>query len=94
MALLKWVVEQRIESVLIDPGKPWQNGTTESFIGKFRDEYLAMEWLGNRIEAEVVIGDWRQHYNTVRPHSNLKYEIPEAFGRKQPKDLLTGATPN
>lgn len=94
VALLKWVVDQRIESVLIDPGKPWQNGTTESFNGKFRDECLAMEWFRNRIEARVVIEDWRQHYNTVRPHSSLNYETPEAFGRKKPTALLTGATPN
>jgi putative transposase len=26
-ALLSWVVEQGIETALIDPGKPWQNGT-------------------------------------------------------------------
>ena len=65
VALLKWIVEQGIESALIDPGKPWQNGTTESFNGKFRDECLAMEWFRNRIEAKVVIEDWRQHYNTV-----------------------------
>src|SRR2546430_735188 len=32
-ALLAWIVEQGIEIVLIDPGKPWQNGTTESFNG-------------------------------------------------------------
>jgi putative transposase len=94
LALLKWVVDQRIESVLIDPGKPWQNGTTESFNGKFRDECLAMEWFRNRIEAKVVIEDWRQHYNTVRPHSSLQYETPEAFSTKQSKRLLTGATPN
>jgi len=54
-ALLKWVTEQAIELALIDPGKPWQNGTTESFNGKFRDECLAMEWFRNRIEAKIVI---------------------------------------
>src|SRR6476620_4579797 len=36
-ALLKWVVDQGIVTALIDPGKPWQNGATESFNGKFRD---------------------------------------------------------
>jgi transposase InsO family protein len=61
VALLKWVVEQNIESVLIDPGKPWQNGTTESFNGKLRDECPAMEWFRNRIEAKVVVEDWRQY---------------------------------
>ena len=94
VALLKWIVEQKIESVLIDPGKPWQNGTTESFNGKFRDECLAAEWFRNRLEARVVIEDWRRHYNTVRPHSSLNYETPEAFSKKESKDLLTGASPN
>ena len=90
-ALLKWVTEQAIELALIDPGKPWQNGTTESFNGKFRDECLAMEWFRNRIEAKIVIEDWRQHYNSVRPHSSLNYETPEAFSKKAFNDLLTGA---
>jgi putative transposase len=94
IALLKWVTEQGIESALIDPGKPWQNGANESFNGKFRDECLAMEWFRNRIEAKVVIEDWRQHYNTVRPHSSLHYETPEAFGKKALKALSTGAIPD
>lgn len=36
--LLKWIGDQGIETALIDPGKPWQNGALESFNGKFRDE--------------------------------------------------------
>ena len=32
-ALLKWIADQGIETALIDPGKPWQNGTNESFNG-------------------------------------------------------------
>ncbi|MCF8199749.1 MAG: integrase core domain-containing protein [Sulfuritalea sp.] len=36
-ALIKWALEQQIETAFIDPGKPWQNGTNESFNGKFRD---------------------------------------------------------
>jgi putative transposase len=39
-ALLAWIVDQGIDTALIDPGKPWQNGTGESFNGKFRDECL------------------------------------------------------
>ena len=42
-SLIKWIVDQGIETALIDPGKPWQNGTTESFNGKFRDECLSLE---------------------------------------------------
>jgi putative transposase len=94
VALLKWVSEQGIECALIDPGKPWQNGTTESFNGKFRDECLAMEWFRNRLEARIVIEDWRQHYNQIRPHSGLNYETPEAFSRKAATTLSTGAIPS
>ncbi len=81
-ALLAWIVEQGIEIVLIDPGKPWQNGTTESFNGKFRDECLGLEWFRSRAEAKVVIEAWRRHYNEVRPHSSLGYLTPLEFVTK------------
>lgn len=78
-ALLKWATDQNLDMALIDPGKPWQNGTTESFNGKFRDECLSMEWFRNRIEAKAVIEQWRQHYNHIRPHSSLGNQTPAAF---------------
>ena len=40
---LKWAAEAKIETAFIDPGKPWQNGTNESFNCKFRDECQSME---------------------------------------------------
>jgi putative transposase len=81
-ALLKWITEQGIETALIDPGKPWQNGATESFNGKFRDECLNLEWFRSRAEAKVVIETWRRHYNEVRPHSSLGYLTPAAFAAR------------
>ena len=78
-ALLKWIADQGIATALIDPGKPWQNGTIESFNGKFRDECLSMEWFRSQAEAKVVIESWRQHYNEVRPHSSLGYLTPAEF---------------
>jgi putative transposase len=70
-ALLSWIVAQRIGTALIEPGKPWQNGVTESFNGNFRDECLSLEWFRSRAEAKVVIESWLRHYNAVRPHSTL-----------------------
>jgi putative transposase len=81
-ALLKWIVDQGIGTALIDPGKPWQNGATESLIGKFRDECLSLEWFRSRAEAKVVIEGWRRHYNEVRPHSSLGYLTPAEFVAK------------
>lgn len=90
-ALLKWAVDEGLESVLIEPGKPWQNGTNESFNGKFRDECLSMEWFRNRLEAKVIIEDWRRHYNEIRPHSSLNYRTPAQFVASIQKDLSTEA---
>lgn len=81
-AILKWLQEAHIDTAAIDPGKPWQNGTNESFNGKFRDECLSMEWFRNRVDAKIMIESWRQHYNEVRPHSSLGNLTPAAFKQK------------
>jgi Integrase core domain len=39
------MTDQGTGTALIDPGKPWQNGVSESFNGKFRDECLSLEWF-------------------------------------------------
>ena len=41
-AILRWLQTVQIETALIDPGKPWQNGADESFNGKFRDQHLSL----------------------------------------------------
>ena len=81
-AVLKWVSDSGIDTALIDPGKPWQNGANESFNGKFRDECLGMQWFKNRIDAKVAIEDWRQLYNEVRPHSSLQNLTPSEYARR------------
>ncbi len=81
-ALLGWIVDQGIETALIEPGKPWQNGVVESFNGKFRDECLSLEWFRSRAEAKVLIEQWRRHYNAVRPHSSLGYLTPDEFAQR------------
>lgn len=84
-AVLRWLRSAGIDTVLNDPGKPWQNGTNESFNGKFRDECLGMEWFRNRTEAKVVIEGWRVHYNEDRPHSSIAYMTPSAFKKQEAK---------
>jgi putative transposase len=90
-ALLEWTSKESLQLALIEPGKPWQNGTNESFNGKFRDECLSMEWFRNRLEAKIVIEDWRKHYNDVRPHSSLNYQTPNEFKLSLSSNLTTGA---
>jgi putative transposase len=90
-AVLQWLTASNIDTALIDPGKPWQNGANESFNGKFRDECLSLEWFRNRTEAKIVIENWRRHYNEVRPHSSLDYKTPVEFKTKTSTTTPTGA---
>lgn len=78
-AIQKWLREENIKTAYIDPGKPWQNGVNESLNGKLRDECLNMEWFKNRRHSKVVIEQWRQHYNAIRPHMSLGYLTPHEF---------------
>jgi putative transposase len=91
-ALLRWVTDERIETAFIDPGKPWQNGTDESFNGRFRDECLSLEWFRSRSEAAPLIEAWRKHYNEVRPHSSLGYLTPREFKKRHKAENRSGAT--
>ena len=92
-AILRWLGDERIDTAHIDPGKPWQNGTDESFNGRLREECLDLEWFRNREEACVLIEAWRIHYNGIRPHSSLGYLTPNEFKRKYTDSTTpTGAT--
>lgn len=75
-AIRDWLKQAGTDTAYIDPGKPWQNGTAESFFDKFRRECLDTEWFHCRKEAQVIIEDFRQQYNQERPHSSLGYLTP------------------
>lgn len=78
-AVLRWTLDSKVDTALIDPGKPWQNGSNESFNGKFRDECLSLHWFKNRIDAKILIEEFRREYNEVRPHSSLGQLTPHQF---------------
>jgi transposase InsO family protein len=48
-----------------------------------RDELLAREAFDTLLEAKVLIERWRQHYNTIRPHSALGYQPPARDHRRR-----------
>ncbi len=78
-AVLIWAAHNGIDWHYIQPGKPQQNGYTESLNDKIRDECLNEHWFCNLAEARKIIEDWRQDYNHVRPHSSLNYLTPAEF---------------
>tara|TARA_R110000787_G_scaffold71920_18_gene160209 strand:+ start:368 stop:1189 length:822 start_codon:yes stop_codon:yes gene_type:complete len=71
-----WLARLGVKTLYIEPGSPWENGYNESFNGKLRDELLNGEIFYTLKEAKVLIERWRQHYNTIRPHSSLGYKPP------------------
>lgn len=72
----EWLPTLGTSPMYIEPGSPWENGYNESFNGKLRDECLNEEIFYSLKEAQVVIEQWRKHYNTKRPHSSLGYRPP------------------
>lgn len=63
-------------TLYIEPGSPRENGYCESFNGKLRDEFLNGEIFYSLKEVRLLIEQLRQHYNTQRPHSSLRYRPP------------------
>jgi transposase InsO family protein len=75
-ALREWIAAVGSQTAYIEPGSPWENGYCESFNSKLRDELLNGEIFFSLAEAQVLIEAWRRHFNSVRPHSSLKYRPP------------------
>ena len=70
----------------IDPGSPWQNPWVESYGARMRDELLAIEHLDSLLEAQVLVADWRNDYNTYRPHSALGMLTPAEYADQWAKN--------
>ena len=68
---VEWLADLGVKTAYIAPGSPLENGYNESFNDRLRDEFLRCESFSTLKEAQVLIEDWRVHYNDVRPHSAL-----------------------
>ncbi|EKT4100070.1 IS3 family transposase [Stenotrophomonas maltophilia] len=78
-AFIAWTQQHGIQHLLIEPGRPMQNGYIESFNGKFRDECLNEHWFTSLVQSRSVIAEWRRDYNQVRPHSSCGRIPPAQF---------------
>ncbi len=58
-AVRQWLDRIGVKTPYIEPGSPWENGYTESFNGKLRDEVLNTEIFYTLKEDEVIIEKWR-----------------------------------
>jgi putative transposase len=80
----RWAYAHGVKLFFIDPGKPMQNASIESFNGRFREECLDQCWFTSLAEARRIIEAWRVDYNQHRPHTSLRMATPAAFAAARP----------
>jgi len=78
-AIKEWLELSGVRTLYIEPGSPWENAYSETFISRFSDELLKREVFACLLEAKVLVEDYRGHYNHHRPHSALGYRTPAEF---------------
>ncbi len=78
-AIKQWLEVSGVRTLYIEPGSPWENAYSETFISRFSDELLKREVFADLLEAKVLVEDYRGHYNHHRPHSALGYRTPAEF---------------
>jgi putative transposase len=100
-AVREWLRWLEVLTLFIAPGSPWENGYSESFNGRWRDEPLDREIFYTLQDAQVLIEGWRQHATAARPHSALRYRPPATetraplpLGRPQRFALDLAGSPN
>ncbi len=81
MAILRWSQEAGIDWHYIAPGKPTQNAFIESFNGRLRDELLNETLFSSLDHAREALADWKDDYNTVRPHSAIGNLPPAIYAK-------------
>lgn len=60
-----WLAQSGVQTLYIEPGKPWQNGKEEPFNGTLRDECLNMHVFTSIAEAYVRLGSFRQQSQSL-----------------------------
>ncbi len=87
-AIKRWLAACGVKTLYIEPGAPWENAYSETFISRLRDELLRREVFANLKEAKVLAEDYRDHYNHHRPHGSLGYLTPKEFAEIEKPPLL------
>ena len=81
-AMHRWAYGNGVQLKPIEPGKPNQNATIESFNGRFRDECLNEHGFVSMAHAKAIIRQWQREYNEKRPKKALSGNTPAAYARQ------------
>ena len=78
-AVKRWLEGSGVRTLYVEPGSPWENAYSETFISRLGDELLKREEFTSLLEAKILVEEYRNHYNQERPHSALGYRTPAEF---------------
>jgi putative transposase len=92
-AFMAWCQKHKIQHILIQPGRPMQNGYVESLNDTLRDECLSQEVFLTLRQARQALARWQTDYNQIRPHSSLGRIPPAEFVRRKRCDQSAQAHP-
>lgn len=97
--LEQWCSDRQITLQFIQPGKPMQNGYIERSNGSIRRELLNGYLFYSLAEVRSMSEEWKQDYNTERPHKSLGYLSPsnyldQYYGSSNDETLLYPQTAN
>lgn len=73
-----YLKENKVQISASDPGSPWQNGWSESFFSRFKQESGNLNRFSTLGELIEYIYGYLKYYNTLRIHTKLKMS-PYAF---------------
>lgn len=84
--LCEWCQRHKITLQFIQPGKPMQNAFIERKNGSIRRELLNAYLFYSLNEVREMCRQWRQDYNSERPHKSLGYLSPINYLQKWTKE--------
>lgn len=71
-----WLAQVGAKTLYIEPGSPWEKWLLRILQPQATRSMFEPGDLLQPERSKVVIGQWRHHYNTIRPHSSLNYRPP------------------
>lgn len=80
--LEEWCRQKQITLQFVQPGKPMQNAYIERKNGSVRRELLNAYLFYSLNEVRVMCEEWREDYNSERPHKSLGYLSPIRYYEK------------
>lgn len=83
--LTLWMVRVGIQVSFSTPAHPQTNGKDERFHRSLKAEVVTGRTFANHAHVQRAFDEWRDIYNTVRPHQGIGMVVPSTRYRPSPR---------